>query len=423
MAVVLLVDDEPRSLDAMEMALEDCCDLRRASSGAEALAIIDREPVDVILSDQRMAGMTGVELLTAVRASHPAIGRMIVTGYTEPQDMIAAINDAGIERFIQKPWHPDALVAAVTAMATAAADHQPLAAPGSDPFAAVIRSPGGAMDGIVAKARVLAAFDVPCLLVGETGSGRHALACAMAAASGRMPLRSVSALSPEAPRAVASGGDTVFLRDLDRAPAAAQAAILDALTTAEAGPRLIAAIPPGGEEALLPELRYRLSVQPLHLPPLRDRPDDIELLCSHFLRAMAQEEGGLPLQPTAAALHALRAYRWPGNVRELRNAMQRAHVMAEGLFITDEWLPTNRPENLAAEQGDTYVGASRGGESLEGGFLPGTSLADAEQQLILRTLQHFDNHKERTAAALGISLKTLYNKLKGYEASQALPEK
>ena len=175
------------------------------------------------------------------------------------------------------------------------------------------------------------------------------------------------------------------------------------------------------------DLLYRLNVFPIELPPLRARPDDIELLCSHFLQDLAQKEG-TPRRPTPAALQKLQAYRWPGNVRELRNAMQRAYVMAEGDWITDEWLPTNGPDS----RGDGAFTLPTGTLDQPGDrtaavagvtLAPGTSLAQAEQQLILRTLQHFDNHKERTAAALGISLKTLYNKLKGYEASQALQEK
>ena len=166
------------------------------------------------------------------------------------------------------------------------------------------------------------------------------------------------------------------------------------------------------------DLLYRLNVFPIALPPLRARLDDIELLCSHFLHGLAQKEGTLR-QLTAAALRKLQAYRWPGNVRELRNAIQRAYVMAEGDSVTDEWLPTNGPEGTEAAPATGAAGmAVKDRAGL--GFAPGTSLADAEQQLILRTLSHFGNHKERTAAALGISLKTLYNKLKGYEANQDL---
>ncbi len=172
--------------------------------------------------------------------------------------------------------------------------------------------------------------------------------------------------------------------------------------------------------ALREDLLYRLNVFPIALPPLRAHTDDIGLLCSHFLHSIAQKEG-TPRQLTPAALHKLQAYRWPGNVRELRNAMQRAYVMAEGPFITDEWLPTNGPDDLAALQSEND---GKSGHSDPGvHFVPGTSLANAEQNLILRTLRHFDNHKERTAAALGISLKTLYNKLKSYETLDNAPLK
>ena len=164
------------------------------------------------------------------------------------------------------------------------------------------------------------------------------------------------------------------------------------------------------------DLLYRLNVFQIALPPLRTRLDDIELLCSHFLHDLAQKEGTQrKLMP--AALHKLQAYRWPGNVRELRNAMQRAYVMAEGDCITDEWLPTNGPESAGKAPAQGSADSATGSTGLS--FAPGTSLASAEQQLILRTLRHFDNHKESTAAALGISLKTLYNKLKSYEAPEA----
>lgn len=170
------------------------------------------------------------------------------------------------------------------------------------------------------------------------------------------------------------------------------------------------------------DLLYRLNVFPIALPPLRAHTDDIALLCSHFLHTIAQKEG-TPRQLTPAALHKLQAYHWPGNVRELRNAMQRAYVMAEGNLISDEWLPTSGPGGIAAAQSEAQSKAGNDSRVAGGSFQPGTSLAQAEQQLILRTLRHFDNHKERTAAALGISLKTLYNKLKGYEGSQASLEK
>ena len=171
--------------------------------------------------------------------------------------------------------------------------------------------------------------------------------------------------------------------------------------------------------ALREDLLYRLNVFPILLPPLRERLDDIELLSQHFLRDISEREGALKYL-TPAALQRLQAYQWPGNVRELRNVLQRAYVMAEGRAITDEWLPTNGPGVAIASPS---AGASTLAENGALSFPLGSSLADVEQQLILRTLHHFGNHKERTAAALGVSLKTLYNKLKGYEATSAAAAK
>ena len=157
----------------------------------------------------------------------------------------------------------------------------------------------------------------------------------------------------------------------------------------------------GSRGGLREDLLYRLNVFPIDLPPLRERTADIELLCEHFLGEIAAREGA-EKRLTPAALERLQKYRWVGNVRELRNVLQRAYVMAESSLITDEWLPANARQ--PAPDG-------------EGAYLKvniGSALADVEQQLILRTLEHFSYHKERTAAALGVSLKTLYNKLKSY---------
>jgi DNA-binding NtrC family response regulator len=151
--------------------------------------------------------------------------------------------------------------------------------------------------------------------------------------------------------------------------------------------------------ALRKDLYYRLSVFPLHMPPLRERLDELPLLVGHFLQQIGQNEGAFK-RASAAALERLASYQWPGNVRELRNVLQRAYVMATGPEIGDQWLPidTSAPARPA---GTLQVEV-------------GTPLAAAERQIIVATLEHFGQHKERTAAALGVSLKTLYNRLKEY---------
>ncbi len=178
------------------------------------------------------------------------------------------------------------------------------------------------------------------------------------------------------------------------------------------------------------DLLYRLNVFPIELPPLRDRVEDVPLLAQHFLSAICEREGtAKSFTPTAT--QRLQAYRWPGNVRELRNVVQRAYVMASGNSINEEWLPDDphgpnsayatsmfspKGSPAAPVQASVPAAASLGGPSIT--IAIGTSMADAERQLILATLEHFNQQKERTAAALGVSLKTLYNRLKEYAADK-----
>jgi DNA-binding NtrC family response regulator len=229
-------------------------------------------------------------------------------------------------------------------------------------------------------------------------------------------------------------GGTLFLDEITEMPLELQVKLLRVLETGmfmrvgstqtiESDVRVIAATNRSPDEAvaahkLREDLMYRLNVFPIHMPPLRDRAEDITLLAEHFLAGICQTEGVVK-RFSPAALARLAAYRWPGNVRELRNVAQRAFVMASGEVITDEWLPSDPPAGLggpAAAPSSREAAAGAGGSAIT--IKLGTSMADAERQLILATLAHFNNHKERTAAVLGVSLKTLYNRLKEYAADK-----
>jgi DNA-binding NtrC family response regulator len=185
-----------------------------------------------------------------------------------------------------------------------------------------------------------------------------------------------------------------------------------------------------GSGKLREDLLYRLNVFPIELPPLRDRAEDVPLLAQHFLSAICEREGTTKTF-TPAALQRLQAYRWPGNVRELRNVVQRAYVMASGNTINEEWLPDD-PHGANSAYATSLTAPTKHG-AIPAASAPahapaasgpsitipiGTSMADAERQLILATLEHFNQQKERTAAALGVSLKTLYNRLKEYAADK-----
>jgi DNA-binding NtrC family response regulator len=240
-----------------------------------------------------------------------------------------------------------------------------------------------------------------------------------------------------------AGGGTLFLDEITEMPPDLQVKLLRVLETGrfmrvggtvsqESDVRIVAATnrPPLQAVAagkLREDLLYRLNVFPIELPPLRERLADVGLLAQHFLVGICEQEGQVR-RFTPAALAKLGTYHWPGNVRELRNAVQRAYVMATDDTIDTGWLP-GTGETDASPTPDAPVHGpaddarrapapgTLAGSAVDSVTLPiGTSIAQAERLLMLATLKHYNHQKERTAAALGISLKTLYNRLKDYAA-------
>jgi DNA-binding NtrC family response regulator len=214
-------------------------------------------------------------------------------------------------------------------------------------------------------------------------------------------------------------GGTLFLDEITEMPLDLQVKLLRVLETGtfnrvgstetqRADVRVITATNRVPDKAvtdgkLREDLLYRLNVFPIRLPPLRERKEDITLLADHFLSEICKSEGqekGF----TPAAYERMSTYEWPGNVRELRNVVQRAFVMAVGNTIGDEWLELDSARGARREVGQ-YLSVR-----------VGSPLADVERSLIFATLEHYGGHKERTAAALGVSLKTLYNRLKEYSS-------
>ena len=219
----------------------------------------------------------------------------------------------------------------------------------------------------------------------------------------------------------ASGG-TLFLDEITEMPLDLQVKLLRVLESGtfmrvgstqalDTDVRIIAATNRPPEQAvrankLREDLLYRLNVFPIHLPPLRDRKQDISLIAEHFLDEISRREGVVK-RYDPHALERLSAYHWPGNVRELRNIVHRGFVMAPDSVIQDECLPET----------ESSVPVLSGAPVLR--IRVGTPLAEVERQVTLATLEHLGRHKERTAAALGVSLKTLYNRLKEYSTVPA----
>jgi DNA-binding NtrC family response regulator len=216
-----------------------------------------------------------------------------------------------------------------------------------------------------------------------------------------------------------TNGGTLFLDEITEMPLDLQVKLLRVLESGtfmrvgstqvqETDVRIIAATNRSPNEAvtrgkLREDLLYRLNVFPIHLPPLRERSEDIPLIARHFLEQIGEREGAAK-KISNEVLDRLAGYRWPGNVRELRNVVYRAYVMTPGTTIEDDCLPQAPGQAIDALSAPVLA------------VRIGSTLAEVERMLTLATLEHLGRHKEKTAATLGISLKTLYNRLKDYAA-------
>ncbi|MET4580477.1 sigma-54-dependent transcriptional regulator [Ottowia thiooxydans] len=324
----------------------------------------------------------------------------------------------------------------------------------------------------------VASTSITVLVTGESGTGKELVAQTVHELSSRkdMPFLAVNcgAISPNLIESEIFGhekgsftgaerqhqgfferaaGGTLFLDEVTEMPLDLQVKLLRVLETGrfmrvgstqsrEADVRVVAATNRVPEQAvadgkLREDVFYRLNVFPIELPPLRERLSDLPLLAEHFLRDVCAQEGRSK-EFNDAALKQLALYPWPGNVRELRNAVQRAYVMAPGEVIGPEWLPeadssVQKPGDIARlpekrkwpeANGISIAESTDTSERVASVRVPiGFTMDQAEKMLIQATLKQCMYQKERTAAVLGISLKTLYNRLKSYAASNEGAEK
>ncbi|WP_442772748.1 sigma-54-dependent transcriptional regulator [Paenirhodobacter enshiensis] len=470
---ILLVDDEPHSLASMRMALEDEFEVLSAPGAGAALDILEEEWVQAIFCDQRMPGRTGVEFLTEVRDRWPETVRIVITGYTDPQAMMAAINDAGIHQFIPKPWHPEELLMAarnatrlfqlarenermslemkvLTSTAESRVEKRRKALREGMGFETILRTPTSAMTQVVALARQYASFDVPVLLSGEAGTGKGQLARAMHFGSLRSerPFYELALAGlPEelalielfgAKRGVLPGGanriglvqkadrGTLYLGGIEAAGPALQLQLLKLLTEGAFSPvggqevigsnlRLIAGSNCALREAVAEgrfraDLYYALAVGEIALPPLRARRGDVAMLAQRMLSDIATSHGKPIAGFDAAALEFLENYDWPGNLRELSNEVTRMMIFAQDRVLGAELISRHI---LQAEPGEE--GADRSAESV---MVSGGTLKDRveliEMRILRETLTRCRWNKSRAAAELGLSRVGLRAKLDRY---------
>ena len=287
----------------------------------------------------------------------------------------------------------------------------------------------------------VAATDATVLLVGESGTGKELIANAIHHAStrrdeafvavncGAIPAHLIEAALFGHEKGSFTGASrqhigyfehasrgTLFLDEITEMPIDMQVKLLRVL---EAGTflrvggdeevkvdvRLVAATNRDLDSAvkqgnLREDLMYRLAVFPIRVPPLRERGSDIEMLALHFLQTLNEKEGTQKVF-SRNSLDVIRSYSWPGNVRELKNVVHRAFILGTDTLDVEDCI-----SDLAAKKPTVHEGYLN--------FFVGTPLADAQKEIILATLKHYSGNKRLTAEALGISLKTLYNRLKEY---------
>ncbi len=461
----LVVDDDVDSARSLRALIAgECFSVAMAHNLRDARRQISLQTPDVLLLDLRLPDGNGLDLLAdRDLVAHSEV--VLCTGQASIEGSVQALR-LGAADYLIKPINIQQLQGMLTRVMKPVA----LRAEGVDgAAAAALRGQGGLLWGrsepmqrVYEQISRVAGTGVAVLITGETGTGKEVVAQTVHGLSRRRKRAFLAvncgAISPHLIESEIFGhekgsftgaerqhqgfferasGGSLFLDEITEMSLELQVKLLRVLETGRfsrvgstetqaADVRVIAATnrPPlqaVAQGKLREDLLYRLNVFPIELPPLRARRADIEPLATHFLDQIGLQEG-CKRRLTPAALQQLTNQHWPGNVRELRNAVQRAYVMADGPLIDELWLPqpaaVATPAPLCVARPAAPTRAAVPAACIDDGVsLPiGTSMAQAERALMMATLRHCKQHKERAAAMLGISLKTLYNRLKAYGA-------
>ncbi len=429
--------------------------VRTVTSGEEGIDQVARGDVSVALLDLDLSGMSGADTLRAIRAMSPA-PEVVVTSARGTVTAAAEVARHGAFDFVPQPFDFKDLnhilrTAHEQAVRRRQTLHLEAALTAHDPFPEIVgRSPG--IKRVLALVNKAARTLSPVLIQGESGTGKELVARALHANSPRAatPLTIVDCgalqdtlLESELfghERGAFTGAHglkhglletanqgTLFLDEIGEMSPATQVKVLRALQSGEfrrigsnrhikADIRVIAATNKDLRQEVQrarfrEDLYYRIAVIEIHMPPLRERTEDIPFLVEHFLRVNAYG-GRERLQVTPEAMVCLTRYPWPGNIRELRNVIERLSVLADSQVLTVDALPPAIAKS-AQEAAEREVPV-RSSDDARGDGAPDLTLDEVERHHILRTLERHRWNKKRVAGILGIDTKTLYNKLRRY---------
>ena len=454
---VLVVDDEPDILNLFRYSYDDEFEILTAESGAHALELLGKTDAAVIVSDQRMPAMSGTDFLARSMEVRPDAQRIVLTGYTDIESLIQAVNSSRVYRYVTKPWGDEELRLTLRRaiemfhlyrenarlVEELRAANEKLAAQNAYLRAAVegpsheIVGEGPAIREVLGLVSKVAAMPTTVLIEGETGTGKELVARAIHDASprrdGMFVAVNCAALSEgileselfghrrgaftgaHADRKglfeVADGG-TLFLDEISETSMTLQAKLLRVLQEGEIRPvgsdrsypvdaRVVAATnrrlaDEVGAGRFREDLYYRLRVFPIRLPPLRERTEDVPALVRHLVRRIASQLKKPVGEPTAETLAMLQAHPFRGNVRELANEIERAVILCDaGAPITDDLLSDHIQESAGAAHGLL--------QNRTDGF---------EREQITAALQRVGGVKTRAAEELGLTPRGLAKKMR-----------
>jgi DNA-binding NtrC family response regulator len=456
MPKILIADDQPDVLTALRLLLKgENYDIIPASSPAAILKIVERQELDLVLIDlnytrDTTSGSEGLELLSRIGALDPTLPVVVMTAWGSVDVAVEAMR-RGARDFIQKPWDNARLLAVLRTqieLAQALRRSQRLEAenltlrddggPGKRPQV-IAESPS--MKSILNVVQRIGPADANVLITGENGTGKEVIARSLHSVSSRAskPLVSVNAgalseglfeselfghvrgaftdaKTDRVGRFELADGGTLFLDEIANVPITLQPKLLRVLETGEfervgssrtrkVNVRVLSATnadlkADATQGRFRQDLMFRLNTVEIHLPPLRERREDIAPLAEHFLTQHSERYRRGQMWFTDQALEALRAHSWPGNVRELDHVIERAVLMTsnETVSAIDLALQTTPAAQLSAR-------------------LEEMSLEDAERLLITKALARFDGNANRAAEALGLSRSALYRRLQKYGLS------